>query len=269
MSGGGRRPARLICGAAAAVLAAGGLGAAACSSSAPGSSVTEPLTAGSAPATIDSVPATDPPASAPADDAGRALLDAAGQGDTAAVRQLLTGGAPVDPVDAAGRTPLVVASYAADLELAAVLIEAGADVNHQDQTKQSAYLIATSEVGPDDGLALLRLTLADGADVAAKDSFNGTGLIRAAHRGYADIVDELIRAGIEIDHVNGLGWTALLEAIILGSGGAEHTRVVQLLLDAGADPGLADNEGVTPLAHARSRGFDAIADALTAAGATA
>ncbi len=226
------------------------------------------MTTGPGPATIDTVPTTDPPDSAPVDAAGAALLDAAAQGDTAAVRRLLAEGTPVDPVDAAGRTPLVVASYAADLELATVLVDAGADVNHQDQTKQSSYLIATSEIGPDDGLTLLRLTLAHGAEVAAKDSFNGTGLIRAAHRGYADIVDELLRNGIEIDHVNGLGWTALLEAIILGQGGDEHTRVVQLLLDAGADANLADNDGVTPLGHARARGFDAIAEALTAAGAT-
>ncbi len=233
------------------------IGAAACSSPDPSSPDPSSSTRAASPAT-----AAD-------GDAGAALLDATARGDAAAVRQLLAGGAAVDPVDAAGRTPLLVASYAADLELAAVLVEAGADVNHQDRTKQSAYLVATSEIGPDDGLALLRLTLANGADVAAKDSFNGTGLIRAAHRGYADIVEELLGNGIEIDHVNGLGWTALLEAIILGDGGPQHTRVVHSLLDAGADPGLADNEGVTPLAHARARSFDAIAAALTAAGATA
>lgn len=268
MSGSGRRRARR--GAAVVVFAVAGLTTVACSSSPPapsaeGSSAPGALTSTPGAATIETVPATDPPATT----AGEALLDAAAQGDTAGVRRLLAGGAPVDPADAAGRTPLVVASYAADLELAAVLVEAGADVNHQDQTRQSAYLIATSEIGPEDGVALLRLTLANGADVDAKDSFNGTGLIRAAHRGYADIVDELLRAGIEVDHVNGLGWTALLEAIILGDGGPEHTRVVQLLLDAGADPALADNDGVTPLAHARARNFSAIAAALTAAGATA
>lgn len=266
MTAGRRPPANRIAGVAVAALAV--FAGSACSSSDGGG--TAPSTAASAPATIDTISATDPTAADDeADEAAQALLAAAAQGDTVAVRQLLADGAPVDPVDGAGRTPLVVASYAADLELATVLIDAGADVNHQDDTKQSSYLIATSEIGPDDGLALLRLTLANGADVDAKDSFNGTGLIRAAHRGYADIVDELLRAGIEIDHVNGLGWTALLEAIILGNGGPEHTRVVQLLLDAGADPGLADNEGVTPLAHARARSFDAIADALTAAGATA
>ena len=43
----------------------------------------------------------------------------------------------------------------------AALIEAGADVNVQDDTRQSAYLIPTA----DGGLEMLRLTLAAGADV--------------------------------------------------------------------------------------------------------
>jgi ankyrin repeat protein len=41
-----------------------------------------------------------------------------------------------------------------------------------------------------------------------KDSYNGTGLIRAAERGHARIVKRLLRAGIDKDHVNRLGWTA-------------------------------------------------------------
>ena len=40
-----------------------------------------------------------------------------------------------------------------------------------------------------------------------------------------------------------------------------------MLLEAGADPDLADGDGVTPLAHARSRGYDAIAALLVAADA--
>ena len=52
----------------------------------------------------------------------------------------------------------------------------------------------------------------------SKDTFNGTGLIRAAERGHADIVGRLIQADVEVDHVNNLGWTALHEAIILGDG---------------------------------------------------
>ena len=72
-----------------------------------------------------------------------------------------------------------------------------------------------------------------------------------------------------MDHVNRLGWTGLLEAIVLSDGGPAHQEIVRLLLDAGADPDLADGDRVTPLAHARARGFTAIAALLEAAGATA
>jgi ankyrin repeat protein len=57
----------------------------------------------------------------------------------------------------------------------------------------------------------------------------------------------LIDAGVAIDHVNNLGWTALLEAVILGKGGASHQQIVGLLIDAGANVNLADRDGVTAL----------------------
>ena len=39
-----------------------------------------------------------------------------------------------------------------------------------------------------------------------------------------------------------------------------------MLLEAGADPGLADRDGVSALAHAEARGFDAIATLIRAHG---
>lgn len=162
---------------------------------------------------------------------------------------------------------LLAAAYANDVDRAAELIARGADVNYEDASEQSAFLIATSEVGDDP--RLLDLTLANGADLAAKDSFNGTGLIRAAERGFPVIVGRLLAAGIEVDHVNELGWSALHEAIILGRGGEAHTRVVRRLVAAGADVMLPSrNDGVRPLEHARQRGFTAIEDILRKAART-
>jgi ankyrin repeat protein len=82
-----------------------------------------------------------------------------------------------------------------------------------------------------------------------------------------ETVKILLATAIEKDHVNKLGWTALLEAVILGNGGPAHTEIVRLLTAAGANVNLADREGVTPLAHARRRGFAAIERILEAAGA--
>jgi ankyrin repeat protein len=72
---------------------------------------------------------------------------------------------------------------------------------------------------------------------------------------------------IRVNHINKMGWTALLEAIILGDGGKRHTEVVRLLVDAGADVNLADKDGTTPLAHAKSKSFTDIIKILENAGA--
>ena len=160
---------------------------------------------------------------------------------------------------------LIAAAYANDVEEAERLIAAGADVNAKDESVQSAYLIATSEVGDDP--RLLELTLNTGADVQSLDSYNGTGLIRAADRGYTTIVARLLETDVDIDHVNRLGWTALLEAIILGGGDAAHVEVVRQLVDAGVDVNLADGQGVTPLAHARQQKYADMVEILQDAGA--
>ena len=113
---------------------------------------------------------------------------------------------------------------------------------------------------------LLDLTLEHGADIDAKDSYNGTGLIRAADRGNLRIVRRLLETDIDVDHVNRLGWTALLEAVILGSGDSRHTEVVGMLVEEGdADVTVADRSGMTALDHARDNGYAAIVAILEAA----
>ncbi len=158
---------------------------------------------------------------------------------------------------------LLAAAWDDDLPRARRLIDRGADVDAKDDTEQSAFLVATSE----GYLDLLDLTLAHGADVGSLDGFHGTGLIRAAERGHADVVGRLVRAGIALDHVNNLGWTALHEAVILGDGDRRHLDTVRVLVAAGADVTLPSRgDGVTPVEHAASRGYDAIARLLRKAG---
>ncbi|KAF1016783.1 MAG: hypothetical protein GAK31_00041 [Stenotrophomonas maltophilia] len=203
------------------------------------------------------------PACAQTPDADQRLRAAASRGDAAAVRAALQAGAGVDARDGQGRTALLLATHGNHPEAARVLVEAGADVNAKDAIQDSPYLYAGAR-GHD---AILELTLQHGADLASTNRYGGTALIPAAERGHVSTVRRLLQAGVAVDHINRLHWTALLEAIVLSDGGPAHVQIVQALLQAGADPMLADGDGVTPLQHARQRGYHAIEAALQAAGA--
>jgi len=193
-----------------------------------------------------------------------ALLAAVEQGDEAAILKLLGEGANINVTDQRGRTPLMIAVHSNELDLFNLLIEKGADVNIRDDRSDNPLLYA----GAEGMLPFVQAAIAAGADTTITNRFGGTALIPAADRGHVDIVKELLtNSDVDIDHVNGLGWTALLEAVILGDGGTNHQKIVQLLIEHGADVNLADGEGVTPLQHAKSRGFNEMIEALEQAGA--
>jgi ankyrin repeat protein len=193
----------------------------------------------------------------------QALIAAARNGDHARVERLIGRGASINARDHHGRSALLVATHGNHVDVARALIAAGADVNAKDDIEDSPYLYA----GAEGRTEILKLALAAGADLKSTNRYGGTALIPAAHHGHVAAVRLLLATAIDKNHVNRLGWTALLEAVILGDGGATHTEIVSLLLEAGADPSLADREGVTPLGHAKRRGFGAMVRILEARGA--
>ena len=186
------------------------------------------------------------------------LYEAAADGDIERVRRLLAAGAEVDMRDGARRTPLLLATQANHTEVARLLIDAGADVNAKDTIQDTPFLYA----GAEGRVEILRHILATGkANLKDTNRYGGVALIPAAHHGYPDAVRILLGTDIDVNHINNLGWTALLEAVILGDGGLVYHEIVQLLVDAGAGP-IPDRDGRTPLDHARSRGFVEIASLL-------
>lgn len=190
------------------------------------------------------------------------LLDAARAGNAAEVRAALDAGARVEARDSELRTPLLLAATGDHVEAARVLVAAGADVDAQDHRADSPWLVT----GVTGSVAMLHVLLPAGPDLKLRNRFGGVSVIPASERGHVAYVREVLRVtDIDVDHVNGLGWTALLEAVILGDGGRPHQEIVELLLAAGASPGLADRDGVTPLAHAERRGFAEIAALLRGA----
>jgi ankyrin repeat protein len=193
------------------------------------------------------------------------LHAAAHRGDVAAIVRLAGASrAALEARDRQGRTPLHVATFARQRNAVRALLEAGADPAALDNGRYDAVTIAA--VADDE--QTLRVLLAMGASARLVTSrYDGTALIAAAHLGHDGVVRQLIAAGAPLNHVNNLHWTALIEAIVLGDGGARHQRTVQALLDAGANTQLADREGRTPLQLAKARSYEPMARALIAAGA--
>ena len=191
------------------------------------------------------------------------LLAAAAIGDATEIARLTEAGADLGIRDKRGRTPLHVAAFSAHHEAMRALVKAGADPNSLEIERYDIVTIAAVL----NDVATLELALALGTSPGNVTSpYDGTALIAAAHLGHVEAVKTLIAAGAPLNHINNLGWTAVIEAIVLGDGGPRHLETLATLLDAGADVELVDRSGESPLSLARARGYGAMVDLLVAAG---
>jgi len=194
----------------------------------------------------------------------RGLLAAAARGDAAEIRRLAAAGDKPDVRDARGRTPLHVAAHHRHHDAMRALVAVGADPNALDVDRYDIVTIAA--VAGD--VPTLDVALALGGNARNVTSrYDGTALIAAAHLGHADVVRRLVAAGAPLDHVNNLGWTALIESIVLGDGGSRHTDTLRVLVDARANVNLPDRDGRTPLALALARDYESMVAILRQAGA--
>ncbi len=160
--------------------------------------------------------------------------------------------------DLHGRTALLLAAAADHLEVASVLLARGAHPDAVDERMDTPWLV-TAVTG---SVAMLELLLPANPDMTLRNRYGGIAVIPASERGHVAYVRRVVQTGIYVDHINDLGWTALLEAVILGDGTAPYQEIVCILLAAGADPALADRDGTTPLEHAIRLGHEQLAALL-------
>lgn len=171
------------------------------------------------------------------------------------IESWIASGKNVNVKDSDGNTPLHHATFANHLKIAKMLVTEGADVNLQNDILDSPFLYAGAN-GYND---LVKLYLAHGADFSVYNRYGGTALIPAAEKGHIETVKILSQtSNFPINHVNRLGWTALMEAVVLSDGGKRHQEIVAILLLAGADKNIPDNEGITALQHAHQKKFTEI-----------
>lgn len=160
------------------------------------------------------------------------VADAAMRGDIEEIRSLIDTGADVDAPQGDGMTALHWAAEAGTLDMARVLLEAGANTDLS--TRNGAYvpLHLAARAGHD---AVVELLLAAGADASATTtSGSATALHLAAAAGNARSVQALLQHGAEVDvRESEWGQTPLMFAAARG-----RLPVVEALLGQGADPSI-------------------------------
>jgi hypothetical protein len=159
------------------------------------------------------------------------VADAAERGDVQAVVRLIEEGGDIDATQGDGMSALHWAAYNADAELAALLLEHGAEVEGRTRLGNYAPLHLAARSGRSEVVGLL---LAAGADPGATTTSRGAQALHfAAETDNVEAIEALLGAGVDVDVREG-AWeqTPLMFAASYG-----RTAAVQALLDAGADPG--------------------------------
>src|SRR5262245_3934077 len=189
------------------------------------------------------------------------LALAAQNGDPAIIDVLLAAGADANGSLSSGQTMLMLASRSGNPAAITSLVSRGALVNAKEQVLgETALMWAATENHGD----AIRSLVAAGADINARssrltfprsdwgDGKSGrftvlprggwTPLMYAARQDARDAIRALATARADLNATDPDGTTALTLAIINA-----HYEAASLLLDAGADPNIADSTGMTPL----------------------
>jgi ankyrin repeat protein len=189
------------------------------------------------------------------------LADAAEKLERAKVRALLAQRVDVNAAQPDGMTALHWAAYQDDLDLAKLLVRAGANVKVANR-----YGITPLSLACTNGNAVMvEMLLSAGADPNAPLPGGETPLMTAARTGSLAAVKTLIVHRAIVDAKDDRrGQTALMWAAAEG-----HADVVQALIDADADFRIRVPSGFTPLLFAVREGHLDVVRVLLQAGADA
>ena len=204
------------------------------------------------------------------------LVAAANPGSIEIVRLLVANGADPKERGPFGRNALIVAADANDLEMVGFFLEKGLEVNATNRTDKlghTALMAASGQTNAD----IVRLLLEKGADVNAATTADPentgrrgrgplalkgeTALMLAAPYGSPELLRLMLRAGANVNARDGRGMTPLMLAVAAEN---QDPRVVKMLLDAGAERGVASIAGETAFDWACKYGNPAILKLLDA-----
>lgn len=184
------------------------------------------------------------------------LMLASKYGHTDITKLLIKAGVNINSVDLNGMTSLMLACMGGFNNLIELLIENGADVNkydHNDWTPLLAY--ANSQ---HDNPEIFKFLIEKGANSNALTKDKVSSLMMASFRGHLNIVEQLLKLGMHVNHADVYGKTAIFSACLSG-----NVDIVRTLIDNGADTLISDKNGDTVLTFAKKNKLSTIVDFLS------
>jgi ankyrin repeat protein len=186
---------------------------------------------------------------------------AAASGPVEMVAVLLEAGADIERPNREGLRPLHNAVIFGGKEIVALLIQKGAKVEAKEKWGRTPLNSFAATGGSD--IEIPKILLAAGADPnieSAKVDESTSALQYAAYTGNFELAEMLIAAHADVNHRNAFGWGALHQAVKNG-----RLEIAQLLIAHGADVNMTNNLGNTPFYYTRNNA--AMKQLLMAAGA--
>lgn len=186
------------------------------------------------------------------------LIDAADRGDLTQVKREIGWGELVNDTDDAGRTALHIAAMRGHAEIIRYLASVRGDIHARDNEGKSPLMHAAEHAHPEAVETLLEL----GAMPSVRQKTSETALHLAVlcKSKFADpvpVIELLAKHKYILDYRDALGHTALMMAAGLNRG-----KVVDALLELGANPFLTDDNGLSAQDWATNGGATEIHDKL-------
>ena len=168
-----------------------------------------------------------------------------------ATLQTLSKSSNINEKDKRGTTPLHYAAAYGSAEAVRLLLAAGANVNARNDFEATPLMWAATDAEK------VRLLVSGGADVNAKSKMGRTAVwLAAANDGSSAIVKFLLDSGAKLDRTE-----------LLPAAAANDMGTMRLLLERGANVNAKDPAGMTPLLFAAMNGNTRLVELLLARGA--
>jgi len=197
----------------------------------------------------------------------RCLIDQASRGNLKSVRDLIDAGVNVDAQDEQKRTALMLASKNGHLDIVKTLVNAGAALNLQGNEGGYGGNTALMYACRHSHLEVVKILISAGANLNLQgdqwDCKGYTALIYATYDGCQKIVKALVDAGANVNIKDELHKRT---ALIISSE-KSHLEIVKILIHAGADLNVQNIYGKTALIHVSRKGHLEVVKTLIQAGA--